>query len=58
MAKKLTKYQDKSIVKPNITAVRDNTQVKIGTHFIGKLPLQRPQPVRMKKLIKKEPKRI
>lgn len=53
MAKKLTKYQDKSIVKPNITAARDNTQVKIGTHFIGKQAVQRPQPVRMKKLRKK-----
>jgi hypothetical protein len=59
MAKKLTKYQSKSIVKPDITAVKDNTQVKIATHFIGKLPLQRPRgPVRMKKVRKKEPKRI
>tara|TARA_R110000868_G_scaffold330022_1_gene590943 strand:+ start:67 stop:243 length:177 start_codon:yes stop_codon:yes gene_type:complete len=58
MAKKVVKYQSKSIVKPDITAVKDNTQVKIATHFIGKLPLQRPQPVRMKKVRKKEPKRI
>jgi hypothetical protein len=57
MAKKLTKYQDKSIVKPNITAVRDNTQVKTAPLPI-KAKIERPKPPRMKKLVKKEPKRI
>ena len=57
MAKKLTKYQDKSIVKPNITAVRDNTQVKTAGLPI-KVKIEQPKRPRMRKVIKKAPIKI
>jgi len=57
MAKKLTKYQDKSIVKPNITAARDNTQVKTAGLPI-KVKIEQPKRPRMRKVIKKAPIKI
>jgi len=57
MAKKLTKYQDKSIVKPNITAVRDNTQVKTAGLPV-KAKIEQPKRPRMRKVIKKSPIKI
>ena len=57
MAKKITKYQSKSIVKPNITAVKDNTKVKLGTLPIKPQPQLTKHP-RMKKVVKKQPMKI